>query len=144
VIRQLIALGHVLSEGEYNTLALGESARAVLRGEVKIELREPKAPTPRGRRSRSAPAAAAARRAGAGHAGRRRPGPLRGPQGLAGRGGARAQPAGLHRLHRRHAAPDGRAGPGSLAELGQVSGVGAKKLEAYGRQILRVLEEQPQ
>ena len=31
VIRQLIALGHVLSEGEYNTLALGESARAVLR-----------------------------------------------------------------------------------------------------------------
>jgi ATP-dependent DNA helicase RecQ len=34
--------------------------------------------------------------------------------------------------------------PGSLAELGQVSGVGAKKLEAYGRQILRVLEEQPQ
>jgi ATP-dependent DNA helicase RecQ len=34
--------------------------------------------------------------------------------------------------------------PGSLAELGQVSGVGAKKLEAYGRQILRVLEEQSQ
>ena len=34
--------------------------------------------------------------------------------------------------------------PTSLTELGQVSGVGAKKLEAYGRQILRVLDEQPQ
>ena len=33
--------------------------------------------------------------------------------------------------------------PSSLDELGQVSGVGAKKLEAYGRQILRVLEAQP-
>jgi ATP-dependent DNA helicase RecQ len=30
--------------------------------------------------------------------------------------------------------------PRSLDELGQISGVGAKKLEAYGREILRVLE----
>ena len=37
VIRQLIALGHVVSEGEYHTLALADSARAVLRGEVVIE-----------------------------------------------------------------------------------------------------------
>jgi ATP-dependent DNA helicase RecQ len=29
--------------------------------------------------------------------------------------------------------------PGNLAELGEVSGVGAKKLEAYGSEILRVL-----
>jgi ATP-dependent DNA helicase RecQ len=29
--------------------------------------------------------------------------------------------------------------PGDLAELGEISGVGAKKLEAYGREILRVL-----
>ena len=33
-----------------------------------------------------------------------------------------------------------RAAPDSLAALGEVSGVGAKKLEAYGREILRVLE----
>jgi ATP-dependent DNA helicase RecQ len=33
-----------------------------------------------------------------------------------------------------------RASPDSLAALGEVSGVGAKKLEAYGREILRVLE----
>jgi ATP-dependent DNA helicase RecQ len=30
--------------------------------------------------------------------------------------------------------------PGSLDELSGISGVGAKKLEAYGREILRVLE----
>ena len=29
--------------------------------------------------------------------------------------------------------------PGDLDELGEISGVGAKKLEAYGREILRVL-----
>ena len=32
-----------------------------------------------------------------------------------------------------------RARPDSLAELGQVNGVGAKKLEDYGQDILRVL-----
>jgi ATP-dependent DNA helicase RecQ len=30
--------------------------------------------------------------------------------------------------------------PQSMDELGGISGVGAKKLEAYGREILRVLE----
>ena len=30
--------------------------------------------------------------------------------------------------------------PGSLEALSHVAGVGAKKLEAYGREILRVLE----
>jgi ATP-dependent DNA helicase RecQ len=29
--------------------------------------------------------------------------------------------------------------PQTLAELGHISGVGAKKLEAYGEEILRVL-----
>ena len=34
-----------------------------------------------------------------------------------------------------------RSQPGSLAALAGISGVGAKKLEAYGREILRVLGE---
>ena len=34
-----------------------------------------------------------------------------------------------------------RSGPTSLAELAGISGVGVKKLEAYGREILRVLEQ---
>jgi ATP-dependent DNA helicase RecQ len=38
----------------------------------------------------------------------------------------------LHELASRH--------PQTLAEVGAVSGVGAKKLEAYGRDILRVLQ----
>src|SRR3954462_3012446 len=40
VIRQLLSLGHLQSEGEYNTLVLTDSARAVLKGEVPIVLRE--------------------------------------------------------------------------------------------------------
>jgi ATP-dependent DNA helicase RecQ len=31
--------------------------------------------------------------------------------------------------------------PASLDTLGTISGVGAKKLEAYGREILRLLEQ---
>ncbi len=42
VLRQLIALGHVASEGEYNTLGLTDGARAVLRGDVQIVLRVPR------------------------------------------------------------------------------------------------------
>ncbi|MEY3272098.1 MAG: hypothetical protein RLZZ341_999, partial [Pseudomonadota bacterium] len=41
VLRQLIALGHVVAEGEYGTLALTDSARGVLRGEVPVRLRQP-------------------------------------------------------------------------------------------------------
>ena len=145
VIRQLIALGHVRSEGEYNTLALGESARAVLRGEVKIELREPKAPTPRGRRSRGS--AGGSRSSAA---------PVLATLDAEGQARFAALKAWRAEVAREHNLPAyivftdatlrqmAEQAPGSLAELGQVSGVGAKKLEAYGRQILRVLEEQPQ
>ncbi|MCA6215173.1 DNA helicase RecQ [Ideonella sp. B7] len=143
VIRQLIALGHVRSEGEYNTLALAESARAVLRGEVKIELREPKAPTPRGRRTRggagtarSLPQAVATLDA----------------DGLVRFNALKAWRAEVAREHNLPAyivftdatlRQMAEQAPASLDDLGQVSGVGAKKLEAYGRQILRVLEELP-
>ena len=34
--------------------------------------------------------------------------------------------------------------PSSLAELGEISGVGAKKLDAYGAEILRVVADAPQ
>ena len=37
-----------------------------------------------------------------------------------------------------------RRAPGSLDALGEISGVGAKKLEAYGREILRVLDSAPE
>src|SRR3990167_2839720 len=50
VLRQLIALGHVASVGEFNTLELTDSARAVLRGEVPVMLRVPADPPPRARK----------------------------------------------------------------------------------------------
>ncbi len=51
VLRQLIALGHVHSVGEFNTLELTDSARAVLRGEVPVLLRVPAEAPPRGRKA---------------------------------------------------------------------------------------------
>ena len=64
---------------------------------------------------------------------------LRRAEGLARRGGARAQPAGLRGLPRRHAGRDGARAAARLDALAGISGVGAKKLEAYGAEILRVL-----
>src|SRR5213075_1127686 len=62
VVRQLVALGHLRTEGEFHTLALSESARAVLKGDVAIVLREPREAPARAKstRSRSPRAAAAA------------------------------------------------------------------------------------
>ena len=50
VLRQLVALGHLRAEGEWNTLELTPASRAVLRGEVQLLLRQPaEAPPRRGR-----------------------------------------------------------------------------------------------
>ena len=133
VLRQLVALGHVRTEGEYNTLALTDSARAVLNGEVPIVLREPREPRARRAQGAAAAAAPAPQRRGRRALEPRRAAALRGAEGLARRGGARAQPAGLRGLPRRHAGRDGASSrPDSLDALAGISGVGAKKLEAYG------------
>jgi ATP-dependent DNA helicase RecQ len=141
VLRQLVALGHVQAEGEFNTLALTASARAVLKGEVTIILREAREPT-RGRTSRTArgergervPAAAATLDA-------------QGQERFAKLKAWRAEVAREHGLpayvifHDATLAQMAAECPGSLQALGHISGVGAKKLEAYGREILRVLEQ---
>ena len=44
VVRELVALGHLSPEGEFGTLQLGDSARAVLRGDIRLRLREPASP----------------------------------------------------------------------------------------------------
>jgi len=136
VLRQLIALGHVSGEGEFNTLALTESARAVLRGEVKLMLRVPAEPAKRGR----------APRKGVGTA-KTAPGDLD-PAAQRRLVALKAWRAGVAREHRLPAyvvfhdatlAEMARLAPDDLAALGAISGVGARKLEAYGREILRVL-----
>ncbi|MCI1193047.1 DNA helicase RecQ [Calidifontimicrobium sp. SYSU G02091] len=135
VLRQLIALGHLKAEGEYHTLALTASSRAVLRGEVTLRLRRPSALAPR---------AKAARRAAKTHA---PPLPLDAPAlaRFAALKAWRAEVAREHGLpayvifHDATLAEMAREAPATLDALAGISGVGAKKLEAYGREILRVL-----
>ena len=145
VIRQLLSLGHLHSEGEYSTLVLTDSARAVLKGEVPILLREARE-LPRGtgrtRRVRteggrsSSPAAAALQANMDGDAKTR----------LAALKAWRSEVAREHNLPAYIVFNDATlsqmalTSPGTLDELSGISGVGAKKLEAYGREILRVLE----
>jgi ATP-dependent DNA helicase RecQ len=139
VLRQLIALGHLRTESEYQTLALTASSRAVLRGEVALLLREE---TPAARTKRT--------RGGRGDAAAKPP-----PRPLDAEGAARfaalkAWRAGIARDHNVPAyvvfhdvtlAEMAASRPDSLAALAAISGVGARKLEAYGEQILTLLRE---
>ncbi|HSI60000.1 MAG TPA: DNA helicase RecQ [Ideonella sp.] len=142
VLRQLIAQGHLHSAGEYNTLELSDSARAVLKGEVRIEMREPREPTRASRGARSSKK---------GSAGERVP---RAAATLDADAQTRftALKAWRSEVAREHNLPAyivfndatlaqmAADAPDSLDSLANISGVGAKKLEAYGREILRVLE----
>jgi ATP-dependent DNA helicase RecQ len=141
VLRQLIALGHLRAEGEYGTLALTPSAREVLRGEVELLLRVPAEPTPRSK------AGARSGRGARGAADRPPPLPLddTGLALFAELKAWRAEVAREHGLpayvifHDATLAEMARERPGSLDDLAGISGVGAKKLQAYGQEILRVL-----
>ena len=145
VLRQLVALGHVRSVGEFNTLDLADSARAVLRGEVPVMLRVPAEAPPRSRKS-SRGAGGAGR--GAGSAGKPPPVPLDddGLLRFAALKAWRAEVAREHNLpayvvfHDATLAEMAREAPDSIDALAGISGVGAKKLEAYGQEILRVLQ----
>ncbi len=142
VLRQLVALGHLRTEGDYNVLALAPSAREVLRGGIQLLLRQPsEAP----KRSRSRGGAGAG-----GGAGTPKPPPLpldaEGQQRYEALRAWRAEVARQHNLpayivfHDAVLAAMAQEGPADLDALGRISGVGAKKLEAYGEDILRVLQ----
>ena len=142
VLRQLIALGYLRTEGEYNTLELTATARDVLRGDVQMLLREASATPKR--------AKAGGRVTKAARGGKDKPPPLpldeQGLERFAALKEWRAEVAREHNLpayvvfHDATLAEMAKARPDSLDALAQISGVGAKKLEAYGREILRVLE----
>jgi ATP-dependent DNA helicase RecQ len=138
VLRQLVALGHVVTHGEYNVLALTASARAVLKGEVPIVLRLPPEAMPRSRLrkprdGRAAPSSVAAHL------------DAEAQQRFAALRAWRADVAREHNLpayvvfHDATLAAMAAEQPASLDALGRISGVGAKKLAAYGGAILRVL-----
>ena len=141
VLRQLIALGYLQTEGEYNTLELTATARDVLRGDVQMLLREASA-TPK--RSK-----AGGRVTKPARGSKDKPPPLpldeQGLERFAALKEWRAEVAREHNLpayvvfHDATLAEMAQAQPDSLDALAQISGVGAKKLEAYGREILRVL-----
>jgi ATP-dependent DNA helicase RecQ len=134
VVRQLVALGHVTAEGEYNTLVLTESARAVLRGEVRLHIRE----IVRSSGARRTPAQA--------HRASEVPDldadEQRRFEAL------KLWRSGVARDHNLPAylvfqnitlAEMAQRLPTNLDELSCIPGVGTKKLEAYGEQILKVL-----
>jgi ATP-dependent DNA helicase RecQ len=144
VLRQLIALGYLQSEGEYNTLALTVTAREVLRGEVQMLLRQPiSARLARSRKGVKGSTTTPLRARG------KAPLPLA-AAGLARYEALKAWRAEVARernlpayvvFHDATLAEMAQAAPDSLDALAQISGVGAKKLEAYGREILRVLND---
>ncbi len=139
VLRQLMALGHVQAEGEYGTLALADSAREVLRGQVPVRLRVPSDPRPRTRAGRDKGS----------RSGAAKPPPLPLDDAATARFGAlkawRAEVAREHNLpayvvfHDATLAEMAREQPATLDALSGISGVGARKLQAYGSEILRVL-----
>jgi ATP-dependent DNA helicase RecQ len=136
VLRQLIATGALAVDAQaFNTLQLTEGSRAVLRGEQPILLRE-SVTQPGGRkratRGEKAPPAVAAGLTGAAQ------------QRFAALKAWRAEVARAHNLpayvifHDATLAAIAALAPQSLDELRGISGLGAKKLDAYGNEVLRV------
>jgi len=139
VLRQLIALGalQVHSEDGFNTLALTEGSRAVLRGEHSVLLRQSlgqdKPARSRGK-ARATPSVAAANLD---------------PEAMVRfihLKAWRAEVAKAHNLpayvifHDATLAAIAQAAPHNLDDLQGISGLGVKKREAYGEQVLKVCQ----
>ena len=143
VLRQLNATGALglqkvmLDSGHsFDTLCLTEGSRAVHKGEVPVQLRESvsSAPAKRTRKSSAPPAAAA----------------NLGPDAqvrFINLKAWRAEVAREHNLpayvifHDATLAAIAERNPGTLEDLQGISGMGAKKLEAYGAEVLRVCQQ---
>jgi ATP-dependent DNA helicase RecQ len=138
VLRQLIATGALAVNAEaFNTLQLTDGSRAVLRGEMPVTLRESVSAPPagRGRREKAGAKAPSAVAAALTEDGLARFTALK---------AWRAEVARTHNLpayvifHDATLAAIAALAPRTLDDLQGVSGIGAKKLEAYGAEVLRV------
>ena len=138
VLRQLIAMGALNVQGQvFNTLQLTEGSRAVLRGEVSVLLRESVSQKAEKRSRKSqAPGPAAANLS---------------QEALVryiNLKAWRAEVAKEHNLpayvifHDATLALIASAEPQNLNDLNGISGIGAKKLEAYGQAVLQVCRVQ--
>ncbi len=139
VLRQLIAIDAVnVNAQAFNTLQLNDGARAVLKGEVAVQLRASVSnPVERkARRSASVGSAAAKASAALDDLGQARFVALK---------TWRAEIAKQHNLpayvifHDATLSAIAERAPLSLADLQGISGIGAKKLDAYGQDVLRVM-----
>ena len=138
VLRQLIAMGALNVQGQvFNTLQLTEGSRAVLRGEVSVLLRESVSQKAEKRsRKTQAPGPAAANLS---------------QEALVryiNLKAWRAEVAKEHNLpayvifHDATLALIANAAPQNLNDLNGIIGIGAKKLEAYGQEVLQVCRVQ--
>ena len=137
VLRQLVAMGAVRVDAQaFNTLQLTEQSRAVLRGEVAVQLRESAAES--GRKPKRDARLGAVVKA-----------PIALDSDALLRYSAlkawRAEVAREHNLpayvifHDATLAAIAQRAPRSLNDLQGISGIGAKKLEAYAEEVLRVV-----
>ncbi|WP_221585030.1 DNA helicase RecQ [Microbacterium sp. G2-8] len=132
VIRQLLARGLLMPQGEYNTLGLSEGSAGVLRGETPVPLRQDVI----GRKSRPERAKKSTAADTLAPEDRDLFEKLREWRGTQARtqgvpayvvfGDATLRALAEHR-------------PSSLAELDGISGIGARKREAYGAQVLEIV-----
>ena len=142
IMRQLLATGalglhKVTSENSghvFDTLTLTDASRAVLQGQVQVLLRESLAAT-RTRRPKATPANVAAQDLGPDAQAR-----------FINLKAWRSEVAKAHDLpayvifHDATLAAIAQRHPQSLEDLQGISGIGAKKLEAYGAEVLRVIQ----
>ena len=138
LLRQLIAREAVWVDGEhFNTLRLGEAARGILKGEVTVFLRVQSAqPGGRGRGSRQRMVASEATLT------------LSARETLAALKAWRAEVAREHNLpayvifHDATLRAIAERQPAALTDLQGIPGLGQKKFEAYGAEVLRVVAAQ--
>ncbi|HWP12396.1 MAG TPA: RecQ family ATP-dependent DNA helicase, partial [Ramlibacter sp.] len=137
VLRQLVATGALAVDGQaFNTLKLTDGSRGVLKGETPVRLRESVSQPAASRRRSAAAKAAPAVAAGLTDAGQARFAALKAWRGEVAR--AHNLPAYVI-FHDATLAAIAALAPRTLEDLQGISGMGAKKLEAYGAEVLRVL-----
>jgi len=137
VLRQLIALGALGVDAQaFSTLYLTEASRGVLKGEVTVRLRASVSTPAERKNKRSATGATKPAPIALDDAGQQRYALLK---------AWRAEVAKSHNLpayvifHDATLAAIAQAAPHDLETLQGIAGIGVKKLEAYGQEVLRVV-----
>jgi len=138
VLRQLLAIGAVAVDAQaFNTLALTDASRAVLKGEVPVRLRQALAKPERKSRRSSSPSSTTKAPAVLDAVQQQRYAALK---------TWRAEVAKEHNLpayvifHDATLVAIAQTAPQSLEQLQGISGLGVRKLEAYGAAVLEVIE----